>query len=329
MSLSSLGVSEGEEDLYRHLLRNPATDMTPLDQVLGISREEMARSLESLCAKKLLRGGEGRPLTPIDPVIGVERLIEQRMGELNQELQRVAAARADIASLVEDARSGGLKQAEEPSDIERVEGLDEIRARLDDLAFFAHKEMLALQPDGVLSPGYIESARPLDLRCIRRGITMRYVVLRDGLEDAATSDYLHELAELGAEIKTVDTMMDRMVVYDREVAVVPMDPAASARGALVVRQAGLVSNMVAYFEKVWAAADDLPGRGPGDAADVLGPLERQVLETLSRVDKDEVAARQMGISIRTFRRHVAELLVKLGASNRFQAALMAKERGWM
>jgi DNA-binding NarL/FixJ family response regulator len=37
----------------------------------------------------------------------------------------------------------------------------------------------------------------------------------------------------------------------------------------------------------------------------------------------------MGVSLRTYRRYVAELLARLGAANRFQAAIVAKQRGWI
>ncbi|MEU7899105.1 hypothetical protein AB0B45_40405 [Nonomuraea sp. NPDC049152] len=56
---------------------------------------------------------------------------------------------------------------------------------------------------------------------------------------------------------------------------------------------------------------------------------RQVLHLLSSADKDEIAAREMGVSLRTYRRYVAELLVRLGATNRFQAVLLARKQGWI
>ncbi|WP_162793359.1 MULTISPECIES: hypothetical protein [Streptomyces] len=43
--------------------------------------------------------------------------------------------------------------------------------------------------------------------------------------------------------------------------------------------------------------------------------------------KDEVGARQLGMSARTYPRHVADRLRTLGASSRPTAALLARERG--
>ncbi|MFC7718494.1 helix-turn-helix domain-containing protein [Nonomuraea recticatena] len=47
------------------------------------------------------------------------------------------------------------------------------------------------------------------------------------------------------------------------------------------------------------------------------------------MSKDEVGAQRAGMSLRTYRRHIADLLRMLDAGNRAQAALMARERGWV
>jgi DNA-binding NarL/FixJ family response regulator len=43
--------------------------------------------------------------------------------------------------------------------------------------------------------------------------------------------------------------------------------------------------------------------------------------------KDETAARELGLSLRTYRRRVADLMAALGADSRFQAGLRARELG--
>lgn len=44
---------------------------------------------------------------------------------------------------------------------------------------------------------------------------------------------------------------------------------------------------------------------------------------------DEVAARRLGISLRTARRMMARIMERLGAHSRFEAGLRAKERRWL
>lgn len=58
-------------------------------------------------------------------------------------------------------------------------------------------------------------------------------------------------------------------------------------------------------------------------------IERRVLVSMCTVGKDEAGARELGVSVRTYRRHVADLMQTLGAASRAQAALLARERGWI
>jgi DNA-binding NarL/FixJ family response regulator len=45
--------------------------------------------------------------------------------------------------------------------------------------------------------------------------------------------------------------------------------------------------------------------------------------------KDEQIARALGMSVRTVRRRVADLMDELGADSRFQAGVEAVRRGWI
>ncbi|SDG11057.1 Sugar-specific transcriptional regulator TrmB [Lentzea fradiae] len=326
--LSELGITAVEERLYRFFLRNPNSGLDSDGITFDTDHDEVDRAFERLKELGLVRQHPDRGVVAMEPVVGIEKLIERRLQALNEELRRVSAVRKAIPLLLEDQQAG--RRSPVSSDIERIEGLDEIRARLDDLAFFAHREVMAMQPDGPLSAAYIEAARPLDLRCLRRGVRMRTIVLDEAVADDRTEKYVQELVALGAHVRSVTHSMERMIIYDRSVAVVPIDPGNSARGALIIHQPSLVTSMIALFDRVWCDARPVEAAEAAPGADEhLRLVEKQILTVLSTSSKDEIAAREMGMSVRTFRRHVADLMTRLGASNRFQAALLAKDRGWL
>ncbi|MEU4179226.1 DNA-binding response regulator [Streptomyces sp. NPDC026589] len=112
-------------------------------------------------------------------------------------------------------------------------------------------------------------------------------------------------------------------------------PPDTSRGALLAHRSGLVSSIVSLCERIWDQADELPraGGGPGSGEGAAAPrpsgIERRVLVSMCTVGKDEAGARELGVSVRTYRRHVADLLQTLGAASRAQAALLARERGWI
>lgn len=54
-----------------------------------------------------------------------------------------------------------------------------------------------------------------------------------------------------------------------------------------------------------------------------------MLRLLSLGATDEFAAAQLGISVRTVRRMVAQIMNRLGARSRFQAGVKAADRGWL
>lgn len=327
--MSVLGVSEAEEEVYRHFLRNPGAAAEGLHLLLHTDPQAVRACVARLQELGLLHCESTDPgIFPTDPDVALARLVDLRLNALTQELQRVTRCRHVIDGL--RAEQGGRRPP--PLGIEQLEGVDRIRDRIDDLAFFARDEILSVEPYARLSPENIARSRPLDLRCLRRGVRIRSVVTRAALEDPATAGYLRELAAQGASVRVTSDPAERLLVYDRRAALVPLDPRDPSRGALLAHRSGLVTNIVALFEKIWDQSADLAQAdaedgAPADAA--LSGAERRVLVSMCTVGKDEAGARELGVSVRTYRRHVAELMQMLGAASRAQAALLARERGWV
>ncbi|URN11094.1 hypothetical protein LUW77_01230 [Streptomyces radiopugnans] len=72
------------------------------------------------------------------------------------------------------------------------------------------------------------------------------------------------------------------------------------------------------FESIWCSSVPVGERiAFGDRDRAL--LIRQILCALRAGVTDEVAARELTVSVRTYRRYVAEIMTLLGASSRFQA----------
>ena len=57
--------------------------------------------------------------------------------------------------------------------------------------------------------------------------------------------------------------------------------------------------------------------------------DRRLIDLLAAGMKEVAIARHMGQDPRTVRRHISELLKRLGATTRFQAGLQAAKRGWI
>ena len=328
MDLSPLGISPIEEDVYRYFLEHPSRGLPDVGPELGLDCDTVEGAVEQLERLGLLDASQCHRVRSADPQDAIEHLIEQRIGELNDEIRQVLAARATVPALKDTAQQADL--ADCSPNVERVSGAEQIHKRIEDLAFFCHEESLALWPATTPVENAPDLARPLDLRALRRGIALQSVYHRKCLEDPDIAANLRDLVKLGANVRVTENEVDWLLVYDRTVAVVPADPGRRERGALMVREPGLVAQLVTHFRGIWEAARDVSEYLDTAVPDtLLSDNERLVLEALATADKDEAAARQMGVSVRTFRRYVADLMMRLGAANRFHAALKAKEKGWM
>ncbi|MFI0819785.1 helix-turn-helix transcriptional regulator [Streptomyces sp. NPDC021098] len=318
--LGILGVSAAEEALYRRLLRSGNGCMSATCLVSG--EEVLADRLVELGVA--VRGGLAGGVRAVGPARAVDQLIDDRLRRLRGELEATVAATGVVESLISEMAGSHSSPVDVPP-VQQLKGVAAVREAIDELTFFARSENLTVNPIGVLTPESIEVSRPMDLRVLRRGLRMRTLMAAPALDDPVTMAYLRELAANGAEIRISYQPLERMIICDRSAALTPIDPSHTARGALLTRETGLVATLVALFDRMWVSAQELPL----EDEDAPSETECSVLKVLYTADKDESGARDLGMSVRTYRKYVASLMDRLGASNRFQAALLAREKGWI
>ena len=80
--------------------------------------------------------------------------------------------------------------------------------------------------------------------------------------------------------------------------------------------------------QVWDIATPL-GVAQDPDREGLTDQERALLKLLAGGLTDEAAATRLGVSTRTARRMMADLMERLNARSRFEAGLKAAQRGWL
>ncbi|MCC3769978.1 LuxR family transcriptional regulator [Streptomyces sp. UNOC14_S4] len=116
-----------------------------------------------------------------------------------------------------------------------------------------------------------------------------------------------------------------IVTADQTVTLTSIEsPAGDAYS--VIRAPAIVRLLCELFDGIWQGA---AAAGPGAVLDgrMRTELTRKILALLRAGVTDEVAARKLAISVRTYRRHVAEIMTMIGSSSRFQAGVKAAELG--
>ena len=115
------------------------------------------------------------------------------------------------------------------------------------------------------------------------------------------------------------------VIVDRRKALVCAEAAVGVRASLI-RSASMIRTLGSLSDTIWKSATvTADGISLGDRA--RSDTVRQVLRCLRLGLTDDVAARELSVSVRTYRRYVADIMTLLGANSRFQAGAHASQRG--
>lgn len=112
------------------------------------------------------------------------------------------------------------------------------------------------------------------------------------------------------------------VISDTNATLVSNSPGNPA----LIRNSSVATNLKALFDAIWATATI---SDPHMRLWEQTPIEElgEVLDCLQEGLIDDVAARKLSMSVRTYRRYVADLMALLGSSTRFQAGALAVETG--
>lgn len=190
-------------------------------------------------------------------------------------------------------------------------------------ANFAH-EILTIVPATQLDES-VKGALLSGVQVLDSGDSMRVLFAEDILHHAPSMRVAKETAESGMEVRMVAEFPTWLTIIGREIVLAPRDPDEPQVGTLVIRAPGHVTMALWLFERLWRSARPLSAQH--DSRPHLTDLEHQLLPQLTSGAKDEAAARELGVSVRTYRRHVTRLCDALGASSRFEAGVLAAQVG--
>ncbi|MBY8879785.1 helix-turn-helix transcriptional regulator [Actinacidiphila acidipaludis] len=127
------------------------------------------------------------------------------------------------------------------------------------------------------------------------------------------------------QVRTVDNELDQILMVDGRTLLVRSDgPPGHEPLVTAIEEPGACRAIELLLIGAWRAGSPLAEQSrPG--ARLGTQIRTSVLESLYAGRPDAVAADRMDISLRTYRRHVADVMRELGAESRFQAGVRAVE----
>jgi DNA-binding CsgD family transcriptional regulator len=318
-SLFALGIDLSTEQVYRAVLRSPGSTTDFLADRVGRSAADVRDDLAVLAESGLVSLA-GDLATAEPPQMALGRLLAREARQLVAAEAALAQARLQITHY-EMEHQAGQQPGAQTTGLDLIEP-SEITTVLESLALSTVGEMLFLRPDQWPVP----SGRASDVvitGALRRGRQSRALYPTE----IATHprDLVEQRAAAGERVRLLPHVPCRLAVFGEQAVVIPQTWGGPAGTVLLVRQPGIVFACREWFEELWSHGVGLPELGqPRDRRS-----RAQLLDLLVRGVKDERIARTLGVSLRTVRRRIAELLAELGVESRFQAGAEAVRRGWL
>ena len=321
--LTALGFTTAQERTYQRVQRLSGQPLPVVAGSLSRTRAQLERDLAPLVTRGIVTVRDERVYVE-SPAQALARLIVEQ-GE------QTARANADLATLARAVPllvAGAARPRDgELADVGPIDG--EVSTGGDPAALIA---ALLAQSKGDLSwlrPDQWRVERePAMLQVIRdlvaAGRRSRAIYPVRALREAP--QVLQARAEAGEEVRVLPDVPTRMFVIGTTHAVLPEPLGFVDEPRTLVRQQGLVEALGLLFERLWEQATPVAGLdgGPG-----VPDVRRWLLHELAAGERDEQIARSLGLSLRTVRRRVADLMTELGADSRFQAGVEAARRGWV
>jgi DNA-binding CsgD family transcriptional regulator/sugar-specific transcriptional regulator TrmB len=323
--LGRLGVPADAESVYWAILEHPDWGVAELVTELGIAESTVRDALSTLADCALVYPVSSQPggLRAVSPQVGLTALLERFERRIQTEQEQYQTTRAMVLAL-----AASHDDARQRDEIVRLDGVDAVRDRLAELARTVSAECMTFTTGSALPPAAIESGMRLNTLALDRGVKIRNIYQESILNDLRTQEYARWMAERGARSRTVPMILLRMTIVDRTIALIPIDPDDSSRGAVEVRGGGLMTALCLLFELMWDLGTPFgePKRFDDNGLNVQ---ETAVVRLLGQGLTDEAIGRKLGLSERTIRRLVSDLMKRLGAKSRFQAGVEAIHRGWI
>jgi DNA-binding CsgD family transcriptional regulator len=316
--LESFGVGARGDRLYRTVLREGRLTTDVLASRLGWPVEEVEGELAPLVELGLLAHSDGLVFA-LSPHLALGRLGEDEARKLLDRERALANLRAAIADYAAEERGAELVgSALQPVE---VHAGPEVSAVVDALLRSTTGEVLLIHTVEWLDrPGWPKQDT-LIAREAAGGRRVRSIYPTEALHRPQWLATVRRWAELGEDVRLLPSPRSRLMVFGVQAALVPVEWGSSPTRRVIVRTPGVVDALRLLFDTLWRQSAPLPGTQ--DAGDRQGT---QILRLLAVGAKDETIARQLGLSLRTVRRRVAEQIGELGATTRFQAGVEAARR---
>ncbi|MGF9753777.1 hypothetical protein AAII07_01120 [Microvirga sp. 0TCS3.31] len=206
-----------------------------------------------------------------------------------------------------------------------IRGLASINDYLTALAGDASEEVLTAQPQYRRGIKRLSQAGAREIEALKRGARVRTLYQHAARRGADTRRYVAAVTAAGAEVRTLDEFFNRLLVFDRRVAVIPSHEGLDV--AMVISEPSTVAYLVDMFERHWERARPFTSSETSLMRDIAAEQRAMTIRMLLEGRADPAGAKRLGVSPRTYAAYVADLKSEFEVETRFQLGYEMGKRG--
>jgi len=253
--------------------------------------------------------------------------LTQHLNHIEREIIERRRLSTDLTEMFEPFMTLNTQVTASTHSITVLEGLDRINAALDLATAQCQNEMLTVQPSIRQQPEHrLIEALERDKLLIDRGVRIRTLYQHTARFSPERIAYAAQFADGKAEYRTIDELVERLIICDESVAFIPIRD--DRQVALELRHPGLVGYLIKVFEFMWTRAVPLSAGAPYETApDGISEIQHSIAKLLIEGHVDEAIARRLGMNVRTCRAHIAKLATALGSGSRAQLGYLIAQSG--
>ncbi|CAL9483959.1 helix-turn-helix transcriptional regulator [Streptomyces althioticus] len=261
-------------------------------------------------------------LRPVSPAVA----LAQRLNPLEREITERRRMSIELADAFEPFMALSAQATTSTNSMTVLEGFDRINAALDLATSQCRSEMLSVQPGGRRLEHTLAQALERDQQMTERGVRIRTLYQHTARHSPETLAYVARFDTAKVEYRTIDELVERLIILDETVAFIPIRE--DRQVALELRHPGLVRYLIKVFEFMWTRAVSLNAGAPYEPApDGLTEVQHSIAKLLVEGHVDEAIARRLGMNVRTCRAHIAKLAATLGSGSRAQLGYLIAQSG--
>jgi DNA-binding CsgD family transcriptional regulator len=322
VALGVIGIGPGTERVYHALLSGRPATVNKLIETTGMTRYQVRAAVRVLTENRLAERLSGSPPSYVaaDPGIALDVLL------LVQE-QEIKSARIRARELSDRYRIAAGKR--DPTElVEIVSGNQASLDRVDQAQRAARHTLRCF--DKPPYAGDPVTVNEIEAGLLRRGGVAQTIYERAAVEFPGRLADLEAGVSLGEQARVLPALPTKLILVDDTLAILPLQAAPEAiESIVVVHKSALLEAIIALFDTLWDVA--IPLQFPtadGAPRDQPSAQERRILALLTAGIPDDVIARELGLSERTYQRRVRGMMERLRVQTRFQLARQAGRRGW-